>query len=417
MGAESLVTTATSGFHSSPSVEFHKAQSLIPRSALFFLKMKYTIRLLSLLTLVTLAACGPKKQAAAPPPPDVDVVTVQSADVPLYTEWIGTLDGYVNAQIRAQVTGYLMAQDYREGAQVKKGDLLFHIDPRRFQAALDQAKGQLAQAEAQFDKTELDVERYTPLAKEKAISQEELVDAEHASLVAKAAVASAKAAVETAELNLEFTKITSPIDGIAGIARAQIGDLVGPASGELTAVSTVDPIKVYFTFTEASYMDYMNRYADDTKRAEHERDLELELILANGTIYPHKGKFYFADRQVDVRTGALLVAGLIPNPGRVLRPGQFARVRARTQIRAGALAVPQRAVMELQGNYQVAVVDAANKVSIRSVKVGDRIGNLWIVEEGLKPGEQVIVEGTQKARAGTVVVPKPYVPRALAKKE
>jgi len=323
----------------------------------------------------------------------------------------------VNAQIRAQVTGYLMAQDYKEGAQVKKGDLLFHIDPRPFQAALDQARGQLAQAEAQFDKTELDVERYTPLAKEKAISQEELVDAEHASLVAKAAVASAKAAVETAELNLEFTEITSPIDGIAGIARAQIGDLVGPASGELTAVSTVDPIKVYFTFTEASYMDYMNRYADDTERAEHERDLELELILANGTVYPHKGKFYFADRQVDVRTGALRVAGLIPNPGRVLRPGQFARVRARTQIRAGALAVPQRAVMELQGNYQVGVVDAANKVSIRTVKVSDRIGNMWIVEEGLKSGEQVIVEGTQKAKAGTVVVPKPYVPRALVKKE
>ena len=380
--------------------------------------MKNTLRLLSLLVpLVAFTACGPKKHAAAPPPPDVDVVTVQSADVPLYTQWIGTLDGYVNAQIRAQVTGYLMAQDYREGAQMKKGDLLFHIDPRPFQAALNQARGQLAQAEAQFDKTELDVERYTPLAKEKAISQEELVDAEHASLVAKAAVASAKAAVETAELNLEFTKITSPIDGIAGIARAQIGDLVGPASGELTAVSTVDPIKVYFTFTEASYMDYMNRYADDTKRAEHERDLELELILANGTVYPHKGKFYFADRQVDVQTGALRVAGLIPNPDHVLRPGQFARVRARTQIRAGALAVPQRAVMELQGNYQVAVVDAANKVSIRSVKVSDRIGNMWIVEEGLKPGEQVIVEGTQKAKAGTVVVAKPYVPRALAKKE
>src|SRR6267154_517316 len=377
-----------------------------------------TVRLLSLLVpLVALTACGPKKQATAPPPPEVDVVTIQPTDAPLYNEWIGTLDGYVNAQIRAQVAGYLMAQDYKEGAQVKKGDLLFQIDPRPFQAALDQAKGQLAQAEAQFDKTELDVKRYTPLAREKAISQEELIDAEHASLVAKAAVASAKAAVETAELNLEFTKITSPIDGIAGMAQAQIGDLVGPASGELTAVSTVDPIKVYFTFTEASYIDYMNNYSDETKRAEHERDLELELILANGTVYPHKGKFYFADRQVDVRTGALRVAGLIPNPGRVLRPGQFARVRARTQIRTGALAVPQRAVMELQGNYQVAVVNTANKVSMRSVKVGDRIGNMWIVEEGLKLGEQVIVEGTQKARAGTVVVPKPYVPRALVKKE
>jgi membrane fusion protein (multidrug efflux system) len=378
--------------------------------------MKNTVRLLSLLVpLVALTACGPKKQAAAPPPPEVDVVTIQPTDAPLYNEWIGTLDGYVNAQIRAQVTGYLMAQDYKEGAQIKKGDLLFQIDPRPFQAALDQAKGQLAQAEAQFDKTELDVKRYTPLAREKAISQEELIDAEHASLVAKAAVASAKAAVETAELNLEFTKITSPIDGIAGMAQAQIGDLVGPASGELTAVSTVDPIKVYFTFTEASYIDYMNRYSDETKRAEHERDLELELILANGTVYPHKGKFYFADRQVDVRTGALRVAGLIPNPGRVLRPGQFARVRARTQVRTGVLAVPQRAVMELQGNYQVAVVDAANKVTIRPVKVSDRIGNLWIIEQGLKPGEQVIVEGTQKARAGTVVAPKPYSAPVLAK--
>jgi membrane fusion protein, multidrug efflux system len=380
--------------------------------------MKSIVRFLSFLVpVVALTACGPKKQAAGLPPPEVDVVIIRPADAPLYNEWIGTLDGYVNAKIRAQVTGYLKSQDYKEGAPVKKGDLMFQIDPRPFQAALDQAKGQLAQAEAQFDKTELDVKRYTPLAREKAISQEELVDAEHASLVAKAAVASAKAAVETAELNLEFTKITSPIDGIAGMAQAQIGDLVGPASGELTAVSTVDPIKVYFTFTEASYMDYMNNYSDETKRAEHERDLELELILANGTVYPHKGKFYFADRQVDVHTGALRVAGLIPNPGGVLRPGQFARVRARTQIRTGALAVPQRAVMELQGNYQVAVVDAANKVSIRSVKVSDRIGNMWIVEEGLKPGEQVIVEGTQKARAGTVVVPKPYVPRTLAKKE
>jgi membrane fusion protein (multidrug efflux system) len=379
--------------------------------------MKNTVRFLSLLTpLVALTACGPKKQAAAPPPPEVDVVTVQPADVPLYQEWIGTLDGYVNAQIRAQVTGYLMAQDYKEGTPMKKGDLLFQIDPRPFQAALDQARGQLAQAEAQFDKTELDVERYTPLAKEKAISQEELVDAEHASLVAKAAVASAKAAIETAELNLEFTKITSPIDGIAGMARAQIGDLVGPASGELTAVSTVDPIKVYYTVTEASYMDYVNRYSDETKRAEHERDLELELILANGTVYPHKGKYYFADRQVDVRTGALRLAGLIPNPGHVLRPGQFARVRAKTQVITGVLAVPQRAVMELQGNYQVAVVDAANKVSIRAVKVGDRFGNMWIVEEGLKPGERVIAEGTQKARAGTIVTPKAYAP-VLAKKE
>src|SRR6266700_6794627 len=317
-------------------------------------------RVTSILTIVAamvfLAGCK-KEPPAAPRPPTVEILEVHPQDVPIYHEWIGTLDGLVNAQIRAQVAGYLLKQNYREGDMVKKGDLLFEIDPRPFQAALDQAKGLLAQAEAQQDKTALDVKRFTPLAKVNAISQEELDDAIHANLAAKAGVLSAKATVEQAELNLGFTKITSPIDGIAGIARAQIGDLVGPASGELTAVSTVDPIKVYFTFTEASYMDYMDRYADDTKRAEHERDLELELILANGTVYPHKGKFYFADRQVDVRTGALRVAGLIPNPGRVLRPGQFARVRARTQIRTGALAVPQRAVMELQGNYEVAVVD------------------------------------------------------------
>ncbi len=375
--------------------------------------MKNTVRLLSLLVpLVGLTACGPKKQAA-PPAPEVDVVTVQPADVPLYQEWIGTLDGFVNAKIRAQVTGYLMAQDYQEGAQMKKGDLMFQIDPRPFQAAVDKARAQLAQAEAQFDKAELDVKRYTPLAKEKAISQEELDDAVHASMEAKAAVASANAAVETAELNLEFTKITSPIDGIAGMAQAQIGDLVGPASGELTTVSTVDPIKVYFTVTEASYMDYMNRYSDEAKRAEYERHLELELILGDGTVYPRKGTFYFADRQVDVRTGALRVAGLFPNPGRVLRPGQYARVRAMTQLRTGVLSVPQPAVMELQGNYQVAVVDAENKVSIRPVKVGDLFGNMWIIVEGLKPGERVIVEGTQKAQEGSVVAPKPYVAPVL----
>ncbi|MDB6015965.1 MAG: efflux transporter, family, subunit [Pedosphaera sp.] len=383
------------------------------------MKIRNTIRLISLLVpLLALPACSPKKQAASPPPPEVEVVAVQPTDVPLYQEWIGTLDGFVNAQIRAQVTGYLMTQDYKEGAQAKKGDLLFQIDPRPFQAALDQANGQLAQAEAQLDKAELDVERYTPLAKQKAISQEELVDAEHSGMVAKATVASAKATVETAALNLEFTKIASPIDGIAGMARAQIGDLVGPASGELTTVSTFDPIKVYFTVTESYYMDYMNRYADEAKRAEYDRGLELELVMGDGTVYPHKGKFYFADRQVDVRTGALRVAGLIPNPGRVLRPGQFARVRAITRTRNGVLSVPQRAVMELQGNYQLAVVDAENKVSIRPVKVGDRFGNMWIIEDGLKAGEQVIVEGTQKARQGTVVAPKPYAPAAaLAKKD
>jgi len=350
-----------------------------------------------------LAGCKGKPHATAPAPPTVEVTTVTQADVPIYHEWIGVLDGFVNAHIRAQVSGYLLSQTYKEGDPIKKGDLLFEIDARPFQAALDQAKGQLAQAEAKLGKTELDVKRYAPLVKGKAISQEEYDDAVQANLEAKAAVLSAKAQVEQAQLNLEFTKITSPIDGIASIANGQIGDLVGPATGDLTTVSTVDPIKAYYNVTEQAYLNFTRLFLTESDRYERMRQLEIELILADGSTYPLKGKIYAADRQISLTTGALRVAALFPNPNNALRPGEFARVRVKFDLATKSLLVPQRAVTELQGNYQVAVVDAENKVHIQPVRVGERSGPLWIIQDGLHPGERVVVEGVQKVREGTVV--------------
>ena len=361
-----------------------------------------------------------KSQQPTTPPPDVEVVAVLQRDVPITKEWVGTLDGLVNAQIRPQVTGYLVRQNYKDGSFVKKGELMFEIDPRTFRAALDQAKGQLAnaeqqlaQAEANQVKAQLDVNRYVPLAKEQAVTQQDLDNAVQANLAAqaqvraaKAQIDAAKAQVDAAQLNLGFTKVVSLIDGIAGIAQAQIGDLVGPSS-LLTTVSTVDPIKVYFPVSERGYLDYVKENPDAAKRAAQETQLALQLILADGTLYAHKGRFSLADREVDVKTGTLRLQGLFPNPGNILRPGQYARVRAITTTRKGALLVPQRAVTELQGSYQVAVVGNDNKVSIRPVKVGERAGTEWIIEEGLKPGEKVIAEGIQRVKAGMTVSPKP----------
>jgi RND family efflux transporter MFP subunit len=348
-------------------------------------------------------ACRDKQQAKSPPPPVVEVVAVTQADVPIYHEWIGVLDGLVNAQIRAQVSGYLLIQNYREGDPIKKGDLLFEIEPRPFKAALDQAKGLLAQAEARLGKTELDVKRYAPLVKDKAISQEEYDDAVQADLEAKAAVVSAKAQVEQAQVNLDFTKISSPIDGIASIARAQIGDLVGPGSGELTTVSTVDPIKAYYNVTEQAYINFAKQFSTESDRYGRLRQLEIELILTDGSVYPRKGQIYAADRQIGPTTGALRVEALFPNPGNSLRPGEFARVRIKLDLRHDSILVPQRAVSELQGSYQVAVVDADNKIHVQPVQVGDRTGNLWVIEEGLHPGQRVVVEGIQKIREGMTV--------------
>jgi RND family efflux transporter MFP subunit len=350
-----------------------------------------------------LTGCGHKIRAKATSPPLVEVAPVVQADVPIYHEWLGSLDGLVNAQIRAQVTGYLLRQDYREGDTIKMGDLLFEIDPRPFQAALDQARGVLAQAQAKLGKTELDVKRYGPLVKDRAISQEEYDDAVQANLEAEAAVVSAKAQMEQAQLNLGFTRIVSPIDGIASIAKAQIGDLVGPATGELTTVSTIDPIKAYYNVTEQAYINFTKRFSTETDRIEELKRLEIDLILADGSVYPLKGKIFAADRQIGLTTGALRVEALFPNPGYALRPGQFARVRVKFDLKRNSLLVPQRAVSELQGAYQVAVVDADNKVHIQPVRVGERSGNLWIIEEGLHAGQRVVVEGLQKVREGTTV--------------
>ncbi len=354
------------------------------------------------------SGCEQKKQTpAAMETSEVEFTNVIQKDVPIYSEWVGTTDGLVNAKIRAQVTGYLVKQNYMEGAIVKKGDLLFEIDPRSFKNALDQADGQLAQAKARLGKTDLDVKRYTPLAKEGAISKQELDDAIQANLAAKASVYSAEAAVEQARLNLGFTRITSPIEGIAGTANAQIGDLVGPQTSELTTVSTINPIKVYFSISEREYLTVATRINAPETGAEKSREATLDLILANESVYPYKGKLSYADRQVDVKTGTIRVAALFPNPGNILRPGQFARVRALTEIRKNALLVPQRSVMELQGSYQLAVVGSDNKVQLRPIKTGGRIDSLWVINEGLKPGERVIVEGIQKIKEGQVVKPKP----------
>src|SRR6266576_4342159 len=302
-----------------------------------------------------LTGCKGKPHVEPPMPPLVEVAAVSQADVPIYHDWIGVLEGLVNAHIRAQVAGYLQTQNYKEGDPIKKGDLLFEIDPRPFKAALDQAKGQLAQAEARLGKTELDVKRYGPLVKDKAISQEEYDDAKQANLEAQATVVAAKAQVEQAELNLGFTRIISPIEGVASIASGQIGDLVGPTSGELTTVSTVDPIKVYYNVTEQAYINFTKLFATERDRYQRLGQLEIELILADGAVYPIKGKIYAADRQISPTTGALRVAALFPNPNNALRPGEFGRVRVKFDLASGALLVPQKAVTELQGAYQVMV--------------------------------------------------------------
>jgi membrane fusion protein (multidrug efflux system) len=371
-------------------------------------KSKVSLKTLCLLACVGLMVfatqgCGTKSvSAAAPPPPNVQVVRVLQQDVPVYHEWISTLDGYVNAVIQPQVSGYLIRQDYQEGAVVRKNQILFKIDPRPFQAVLDQAKAQLAQAEAQLGKTRLDVQRDTPLAKEKAIAQSQLDNDTQANLAAEATVQADKASIEQAEINLEFTNVRSLIDGVAGIATGQVGNLVSPQA-VLTTVSQLDPIKAYFVVSEQQYLAFVQRNPTVAAREKVERGLQLELILADGSTYPKKGKFLFADRQVDVQTGAIRLAGVFPNPDNVLRPGQYGRVRFVSYIRPNALLVPQKAVSELQGQYQVAVVDQDNKVNIRTVTVGERTGPLWIVEDGLKPGEQVVSEGVQKVREGITV--------------
>jgi membrane fusion protein (multidrug efflux system) len=358
------------------------------------------------IALLTTTACDKGK---APPPatPVVQVVEAMQRDVPIYMEWVATMDGNVNAVIRPQVTGYLIKQNYREGDLIKKGQLLFEIDPRTFEAAVDEAKGVRAQKVARFDTTSANLARIKPLAEKNAVSQKDLDDATGAFQSAKAELEAADANLKTAKLNLGFTKIASPITGIAGIAKAQIGDLLSPSGAELTTVSSVDPIKVYFNISEREYLKVATAASAAGKKPE---DVPLDLILVDGSTYPHQGKVTVLNRQVDVTTGTFKVASLFPNPDNLLRPGQFGRIRATMKVVKGALLVPQRAVTEIQGKFMLAVVGADNKVDIRPVVVGDRIGSDWLIAEGLKPGERVIAEGTQKVRPGMTVEAKPFVP-------
>jgi RND family efflux transporter MFP subunit len=355
-----------------------------------------------LIAVLPLFSCSSGKAAPAAPPAVVEVATVVQQDTPIYSEWVAILDGYVNAQIQPHVTGYIIRQNYKEGSVVRKGDVLFEIDPRPFQAALDQAKAQLAQAEAQLGKASLDVERDTPLAQARAIAQSQLDTEIQAKLGAQAVVQAAKANVEQAQLNIEWTRVTSLVSGIAGIAQVQIGNLVGPSS-VLTTVSQVDPIKAYFTVSEQQFTEFHRRFPTQESVEEQRKRIPLQLILADGSVYERTGTIYFADREVNPATGAIRIAGVFPNPNNLLRPGGYGRVRASVKTQNGALLVPQRAVIELQGSQQVAVVGSDNKVSIRPITVGERVGNLWIVTDGLKADERVVVEGLQKVRDGAPV--------------
>jgi membrane fusion protein (multidrug efflux system) len=386
--------------------------------------------MVALILLIVVAQSGAKPSVQAPVPV-VEVAVAEQRDVPVYGEWIGTLAGQVNADVKAQVTGYLLTRNYKEGSFVRKGQVLFEIDPRPFQAALDQAKGQLAQAQAQLIqdqaqlataeanqlKSQLDVEKYGPLARVDAVSKQDFDNATQTDLANKAQVQAAQAAIaaakaqiqaaqaqaETASINLGFTRIVAPIDGIAGIAQAQVGDLVSTSSGPLTTVSTLDPIRDYFTVSEQEYLALQKRFSGSEKD-----QWKLQLTLADGTTYPQEGQFYFADRQVNQNTGAIQLAALFPNPGNVLRPGQYGKVRAVTRVQQNALLIPQAAVNEQQGSYLVAVADKDNRVSMRPVQAGERTGTMWVIDGGLKLGDRVVVEGQQNLRPGMTVQTKPF---------
>ncbi len=362
----------------------------------------------------TLSLTGCSKANAAFKLPDTEVLVAHPVqqDVPVHSEWVATLDGYVNAEIRPHVSGYIISQNYKEGSVVRKGQVLFEIDPRPFQAALDGAKGELAQAEAQLGKSTIDVERDTPLAAQKAVPKEKLDNEIQTKLAAEAAVESGKAAVERAQLDLEWTKVTSLVDGVAGIAEVQMGNLVGPTV-RLTSVSQVDPIKVYFPISEQEYL--RAKQVSSTGQPIELFNASPELILADGTVYPRRGKVLMTDRQVDTNTGTIRMVAAFPNPGNILRPGQYGRVRIQTSFEKRALLVPQSAVKELQGGYEVALVSADHKAIIRPVKAGEKVGTMWVIDEGLKADDQVVVEGVEKVKDGTPVVPKPEKLQAEAR--
>jgi membrane fusion protein (multidrug efflux system) len=361
------------------------------------------------LALLTVALVGCKKSTPEEQfIPEVLVTTVQAQDVPIYSEWIGTTEGSINAEIRARVSGYLQKRTYTEGSAVKKGDLLFQIDPRTYQAALDEAKGLLAQAEAKLGKFRQDRDRYQSLLKDGAVSQQEFETVKYSFEAASADVESRKAAVENAQLNLDGTEIHSPIDGVAGFSVAQIGNLINPET-LLTTVSKTDPTKVQFAASEQEYLKYARNMNEAMKATREGRKSEafLELVLADGSVYPEKGYLGLANREVDPKTGSILVQALFPNPDHVLRPGLYAKVRAAVKDLKGGILIPQRAVQELQGMYQVAVVKPDQTIEIRAIQTGERVGSKWVVTQGLAAGETIVVEGIQKVAPGMKVNPQP----------
>jgi RND family efflux transporter MFP subunit len=359
-------------------------------------------------------ACSRKPTQTGPAAPEVLVTTVAPKDVPRVLERVATLDGFINANINAQVQGYIVSRDYQEGSIVKKGDPLFQIDPRPFEAALAQAKGTLAKDQANQVKADADKKRAIDLFNKKVISDQERDTAVAAADSTTANVEADEAAVKQAEINLGYTKITAPIDGVVGFANNQVGDLVGPSTGPLTTMSQIDPIKAVVTAGEGPFTDFVSRHPDATERNAYIKSLDFELILSSGNVYPQKGKFYALDRNLDTKTGSIRYYVTFPNSGNNLRPGQFGKVRFVADMKKGAMVIPQEAVNELQGSYQVAVVDQNNKCSIRPVKMGERIGALWEITDGLKPGDRVVVEGVQKAREGTTVTVKEWTPPADA---
>jgi RND family efflux transporter MFP subunit len=363
--------------------------------------------------LLTIASgCSRKSEQVAPPPPEVLVTTVAGRDVPVVHEGVATLEGFITANINAQVQGYIISRDYKEGNVVKKGDLLFQIDPRPFQATLDQAKGQLAVAQSNQIKADADVKRAIKLFNDKVISDQERDTYINAASSTKANVQAAEAAVRQAEVNLGYTKITAPIDGIVAIATAQVGDLVGPGTGSLTTMSQVDPIKAVVNVGEQSFTEFITEHPDPDERERYLQGLQFDLFLADGSQYPHKGRFFAEDRNLDPKTGAIRMELTFANPGNRLRPGQFGKVRAVIKVAKGALVIPEQAVTELQGNRLVAVVDSENKIAMRPVKMGEHSGGMWQVLEGLKTGEKVVVQGLLKVRPGSPVTVKDWTPPA-----
>ena len=372
-----------------------------------------TLRIAAALLLGITSGCSRKPEQVAPPPPEVLVTTVTPRDVPVVKEGVATLEGFITANINAHVQGYIISRDYKEGSVVKKGDLLFQIDPRSFQATLDQAKGNLAIAQANFTKADADVKRAMNLFREKVISDQERDTYINAANSTKANVQAAEAAVHSAEINLGYTKITAPIDGIVGIANAQVGDLVSPsATTALTTMSQVNPIKAVVNVGEQSFTEFITDHPDPDERERYLQGLQFDLFLADGTQYPHKGQFYSEDRNLDPKTGAIRMELTFPNPGNRLRPGQFGKVRAVVKVAKGALVIPEQAVTELQGSQMVGVVDSENKIAMRPVQMGERDGVFWQVLEGVKPGEKVVVQGLMKVRPGSSVTVKEWTPPA-----